>query len=217
MADQPRYVPRFAAEPPQEELPYGRWADRLAAVFLEAALEMDDDEELGAVGEIAWYPDRSWHGFTYVPATCRTEGDYEVFGYVRYRPAGDDREPTDFVAQVDYTDEVAERNPDWTMDLCEEVVGSWRGVGGRAAAMTLVWGRPLLSGGEFVAGELGGLMVDASPLVGERFTLVAPDDFAGDLLDVVLYDGKGKELARESLYDGDDADDATNGDDAAGG
>ena len=41
----------------------------------------------------------------------------------------------------------------------------------------------------------------------ERFTLLAPDDYRGDTLDTKLYDAKGKELARESLYEDDGEDD----------
>jgi hypothetical protein len=37
-------------------------------------------------------------------------------------------------------------------------------------------------------------------LVEGRFTLLAPDDFAGELLEVRLYDLDEDELARESLY-----------------
>ena len=70
MPPEERFVPRFAAEPPQEELPYGRWAERLSAEFLAAALALDaEQEDLGEPGEIVWYPDRTWHGRTYVPAT----------------------------------------------------------------------------------------------------------------------------------------------------
>ena len=29
MAPEERFVPRFVAEPPQEDLPYGRWQERL--------------------------------------------------------------------------------------------------------------------------------------------------------------------------------------------
>ena len=36
-----RFVPRFAAEPPQETLPYGRWADELRDAFLQACLSLD--------------------------------------------------------------------------------------------------------------------------------------------------------------------------------
>jgi hypothetical protein len=199
----------MAAEPPQEDLPYGRWAQRLASEFMVAVTQLvpEEGDELGEPGEITWYPDRTWHGFTYVPATCATAGGFELLGYVRFRAGGDESEPSDFSAIASYTEDLAAENPDWQIDLCDEQVGSWRGVGGRPAAMTLVWGRPLRGGGQFVAGELAGVLVDACPLVSERFTLIAPDDFAGDLLEVVLYDGKGQELAREALHDPEDEQD----------
>jgi hypothetical protein len=37
-----------------------------------------------------------------------------------------------------------------------------------------------------------------------RFTLLAPDDYRGDLLDIKLFNEGGDELARESLYDDDE-------------
>ena len=202
-------MPRFAAEPPQEELPYGRWHERLQRELLEGLAQLEEaPEDLGDPGEIVWYPDRSWHGRTYVPATARTSGGYELFGYVRFVPGGEDGgEPSDFYAHLDFTDELAEHNPDWRLDLCEEVVGSWRGHSGAVAAMTLVWGRPLLSGGRIVTAELADLAVDQCELIDERFTLLAPDDYRHDLLEVKLFDAKGRELARESLYDGEDEDD----------
>jgi hypothetical protein len=208
MPPEERFVPRFAAEPPQEELPYGRWEERLHGEFLEGLARLEEaPEDLGEPGEIAWYPDRSWHGRTYVPATARTSGGYELFGYVRFVPGGEGGDPSDFYAHVDFTDELAERNPDWRMDLCEEVVGSWRGHAGAVASMTLVWGRPLLSGGQIATAELADLAVDQCGLIAERFTLLAPDDYRHDLLEVKLFDGKGRELARESLYAGDDDED----------
>ena len=138
------------------------------------------------------------------PAPRDTSGGYELFGYVRFVPAAEGDEPRDFSAQVDYTEETAERNPDWRMDLCEEVIGAWRGHLGAVAAMTLVWGRPLVSGGRIVTAELADLAVDQCELVQERFTLIAPDDYRGDLLEIKLFDVKGRELARESLYAGEE-------------
>ncbi len=216
-----RFVPRFAAEPPQEELPYGRWQERLEQELLSAIAALETGEEdLGERGPVVWYPDRSWHGRTYVPATAHTSTGYELFGYVRFVPAVEGGEPSDFSAHVDFTDETAERNPDWRLDLCEEVLGAWRGHFGAEAAMTLVWGRPLLSGGRIVTAELAELAVDQCELLEERFTLIAPDDYRGDLLEIKLFDVKGRELARESLYAGDDEDEvegAANGDDAGDG
>jgi len=198
---EPRPSPRFAAEPPQEEQPHGRWEARLREELLSALPELQDGEPaLGSAGDVLWYPDRSWHGRTYVPATCATDSGYELFGYVRFVAAGDSGEPRDFSAHLDFTDQTAARNPDWQLDLCDEVVGSWRGEGGASAAMTLVWGHPLIAGGRIVTAELGAVTVDQCELVSERFTLLAPDDYRHDLLEVALYDGRGRELARESLY-----------------
>jgi hypothetical protein len=205
MPPEERFVPRFAAEPPQEELPYGRWEERLRQEFLAAALGLDaEEEDLGEPGAIAWYPDRTWHGRTYVPSTALTANGYELFGYVRFLPGIEDGEPSEFSAHVDFTDETAERNPDWKLDLCDEVIGTWRGDSGAVAAMTLVWGRPLISGGRIVTAELADLAVDQCEVIEERFTLIAPDDYRHDLLDIKLFDAKGRELARESLYAGED-------------
>jgi hypothetical protein len=212
MPPQDRFVPRFAAEPPHEEMPYGRWQDRLRQEFLAAALRLDSEgQDLGEPGEIVWYPDRSWHGYTYVPATTLTSHDYELFGYVRFQPAvasspGDanDDEPRNFSAYADFTEETAERNPDWTLDLCDEVIGSWRGEAGAIAAMTLIWGRPLVPDGLIATAELAGLTVDQCALADERFTLIAPDDYRHDLLEIKLFDGKARELACESLYAGEE-------------
>ncbi|HTQ69589.1 MAG TPA: hypothetical protein VMI13_12950 [Solirubrobacteraceae bacterium] len=212
MAPEERFVPRFAAEPPQEGLPGGRWHDRLERELLTAALALEGEQpDIGQPGEILWYPDRTWHGRTYVPATARTEGGFELFGYVRYLPADDDGEPREFSAWVDFTDQTAERNPQWRLDLCDEVIGRWRGEQGAVAAMTLIWGHPLVSSGAVVTAELAGLAVDQCELVEERFTMIAPDDYRGDLLVVKLFDGKGRELAAESLYAADDEDDEEEG------
>ncbi|HEY8582957.1 MAG TPA: hypothetical protein VIL49_08410, partial [Capillimicrobium sp.] len=200
MPPEPRFVPRFAAEPPQEVAPYGRWADRLSSV-LRAAF----DEPFG---EIAWFPDRTWHGRTYVPATAPTDDGREVFGVVSFRPAHDGGEPDGLRAVVDVTEETAAQNPEWKLDLCDEVVGGWRGEQGNVAAMTLVWGVPLVPGGVIVTAELADLAVDQCPLTEDgRFTLLAPDDYRGDTLDVKLFNERGEELARESLYEDDDAED----------
>ncbi len=139
-----------------------------------------------------------------MPATARTAGGYELFGYVRFVPGADDGQAGEFSAHVDFTEETAERNPDWQIDLCDEVIGAWRGHSGQVASMTLVWGHPLRSGGKIVTAELAGLAVDQCELIVERFTLIAPDDYRHDLLEIKLFDGKGRELASESLYDGDE-------------
>lgn len=240
MPPEQRVVPRFAAEPPQETLPYGRWAKRLTAELLGACLALEaEGAQLGEPGEIAWYPDRTWQGCTYVPASTITSRGYELFGYVRFRPAGaaergaDEirageatgeaasatagEEPSELDAWVDYTDETAARNPQWTLDLCERTIGAWRGHGGAVAAMSLVWGRALVGTGRVATAELGGLTVDQCELSEERFTLIAPDDYRGDLLEVALYGGRGQELARESLYAGEEEEEEEAGEEEEGG
>jgi hypothetical protein len=202
-----RFVPRFAAEPPQDLLPYGRWAERLQEEFLAACLRIDTEgEQLGDPGEIVWYPDRTWHGRTFVPATVATSSGLELFGYVSYADGGDRGEPADFHSVADFTAETADANPDWAIDLCDEVIGAWRGEQGKAAAMTLVWGRPMVPGAAFATAELADLTVDQCVLVEARFTLIAPDDYRGDTLDVKLFDARGGEVAHESLYTDDDED-----------
>ena len=91
MPPEDRFVCRFAAEPPQDGLPSGRWADTLTAEFLEACLRIDSDgEDLGEAGVPNWYPDRTWNGRTYVPVTARTTTNLEVFGYVSFVPGDPD-------------------------------------------------------------------------------------------------------------------------------
>ena len=222
-----RPVISFAAEPPQEPLPYGRWADTLGEHFHRACRELDTEgADLGEAGEIAWFPDRSWHGRTYVPGVARTTTGYELFGFVSFaedkdpsRP-GPSGAPSGFEARSDFTSETAESNPDWKLDLNDDVIGTWRGENSSAAAMTLVWGVPMVAGGSAVTAELAGLVVDQCGLADERFTLIAPDDYRGDYLEIRLWDGRGRELAAESLYvedeNGDDEETAEPEDTAPG-
>ena len=200
-----RFVISFAAEPPQEGLPYGRWAETLKGHFLAACREMDTEgEEIGEIqSEIAWYPDRSYCGRTYIPAIARTGEGYELFGYVSFSEGPDG--PAGFEAHADFTSELAEANPDWKLDLNDEVIGAWRGELGNAAEITLVWGAPLIPGGSLVTAELANLAVDQCELSDQRFTLIAPDNYRGDFLEIKLWGKSGAELARESLYVEDDA------------
>jgi hypothetical protein len=205
MAPTNRFVPRFAAEPPQEGLPYGRWAHRLSDAFYRACDEVDaEGEDLGEPGEITFYPDRTYGGRTYVPATVPTANGFELFGHVSFVPAGEGAEPSDITATADFTAETAERNPDWQLDLSDDVIGTWRGEEGRTAQITLVYGRPLQSAGAIATAELADLAVDQCVLVEDRFTLIAPDDYRSDTLDVKLFDARGREVARESLYEEDE-------------
>jgi hypothetical protein len=213
MPDLERFLPRYAAEPPQDPVPYGRFAERLGTAFLEAldGLEPDPDEPseadgIGEPGELAFYPDRTWHGRTFIPITTRTSTGLEAYGFARFIPAdGQGSDPTQFEGDAQVTGELAEDNPDWRIDLCETVVGSWRG-NGDTAAMTLVWGRPLIARAASAIAELDGTVVDRCDIRDDRFTLLAPDDYFGDTLEIAVLDAKGNELARESLYADEDED-----------
>jgi hypothetical protein len=201
-----RPIPRFIADASVEGLPYGRWAQRLRDAFAKAC-EPHVAEAGGPPGEVTWFPERAWGGRVYVPAVAPVEGAEtasEYFGCVSFaRP--EKGEPGDFRAVADFTDVTADENPDWEIDLNEEVIGSWRGEGKRSGEVTLVWGTPLVRGAQAVTAELDGDVVDQAPVADERFTLVAVDavkGFPDDLyLEVKLWTNRGAQLASESLYD----------------
>jgi hypothetical protein len=207
MPPEPRIICRFAAEPPQEPLPYGDWAATLQGEFLAACLRVDAGEvDVGEPGDVSWFPDRSWAGRSYVPASTRTSTGVELFGYVSFAPGDAEHEPSDFAAWADFTEDTVEDHPEWRMDVSEEVVGGWRGEAGEVAAMTLVWGVPLVDGSAVATAELGDVTVDQCRVDGGRFTLLAPDAYGGDYLEIALWDARGDRLARESLYEDDDED-----------
>ena len=91
------------------------------------------------------------------------------------------------------------------MDICEEVVGGWRGENGRVAAMTLVWGVPLPRAAAWRPQSSRSRRRPVR-VHDDRFTLLAPDAYRSDYLDIKLWDGDGRELAAESLYVEDDED-----------
>ncbi|HEX4717879.1 MAG TPA: hypothetical protein VH300_05070 [Thermoleophilaceae bacterium] len=199
-----RPIPRFIAEPPHDALPYGRWADQLRGLFLEAIAEIETDgEELGRPDDINWFPERTLAGRTYIPATARTSEGLEIFGFVAF-DHGPGGEPSSFTARADYTDETAEANPEWQLDLSDEEIGTWRGSGDLAANVALVWGHALKPGGALATAELGPTTTDQCEVVEDRFTLVSLDGWTGDLLEVRLWDGKGGLIASESLYEDDE-------------
>jgi hypothetical protein len=196
-----RPIPMYVAEPPQEPVPYGRWEETLRAQLLTAVGRIEADEEIGEPGEVTWFPERTWGRRTYVPATAPTSEGFELFGYVSYTREHEGAQATDFEAVADYTDETAEANPDWTLDLSDQEIGHWRGIDGRRGVVTLVWGLALAPNGAVATAELGPTTTDQCVLVGDRFTLVSLDDYTGDYIEVRLYAQRGAELARESLYE----------------
>lgn len=207
MAPVPRPIPRFIADASAEGLPYGRWAQLLRETFV-AACEPHLAEAGGAPDTVVWFPERAWGGRVYVPASARAAGadnPVEYFGYVSFARAGEGDEPADLKAAADFTDVTAEANPDWQIDLNEEVIGAWRGDGERRGDITLVWGTPLVRGAVAVTAELDGETVDQAPVTEDRFTMVALDavrGFPDDLyLEVKIWGQRGDALASESLYE----------------
>jgi len=196
-----RPIPRYVAEPPQEAIPYGRWADTLAEHFRAACEGIEAEEDLGEPGAVGFFPDRSIGGRTYVPATAATSTGFEMFGYVSYTREHEGAGATDIAAWADYTDETAEANPEWALDLSDTEIGPWRGPDGRRGEIALVWGVALVQGGAVATAELGPTTTDQCIVSDDRFTLVSLDNYTGDLLEVRLWGLRGAELAAESLYE----------------
>lgn len=212
MAPNPRPIPRFIADTSQEGIAAGRFAARLREAFVEAVEAIEDLPTGASVPEeIDWFPERAWGGRVWIPCSARTEseeGTLELFGHVSYALPIGEGDATDFRATADFTDVLAEDNPDWKIDLNDDVIGRWRGENGRAGAVTLVWGRPLVRGAVAATAELDGETVDQEEIVRDRFSLVALDalEAYGDdvFMQVKLWTRRALELASESLYASED-------------
>ena len=208
MAPNPRPIPRFIADTSQDGIASGRFAARLREAFVDAVAEISDLPAGAAVPEeVDWFPERAWGGRVWIPCSVRTEseeGTLELFGHVSYEQPSGEGDPTGFAATADFTDVLAEDTPDWKIDLNDDVIGRWRGENGRAGAVTLVWGRPLVRGAAAATAELDGDAVDQEEILRDRFTLVALDalEAYGDdvFMEVKLWSRRAMELASESLY-----------------
>jgi hypothetical protein len=202
-----RPIPRFIADTTQEGIPHGRFGERLREEFAKAVGAIGDlpaDAEVPA--EVDWFPERAWGGRVWVPCSTHSEseeGRLELYGHVSYvqPPEG---EPSDFAAKADFTDILAADNPDWRIDLNDDVVGRWRGENGRAGAVTLVWGRPLVRGAVAATAVLESETVDQELVSQDRFTLIALDALEGYgdeiFMEVKLWSRRADELASETLY-----------------
>jgi hypothetical protein len=203
----PRPIPRFIADTTQEGIPHGRFAERLREEFAKAVAAIEDlPADAGVPAEVDWFPERAWGGRVWVPCSALTEseeGRLELFGHVSYvQPL--EGEPRDFVAKADFTDILAEDNADWRIDLNDDVIGRWRGENGRAGAVTLVWGRPLVRGAVAATAALETETVDQELVSQDRFTLIALDALEGYgdeiFMEVKLWSRRADELASETLY-----------------
>ena len=207
MPPDPRPIPRFIADSTQEGIPHGRFAERLGEAFRKACAEIEDlPDGVEAPAELDWFPERAWGGRVWVPCSARAdsaEGTLELFGHVSYVQHLEG-EQTGFAAKADFTDILAADNPDWRIDLNDDVVGRWRGENGRAGAVTLVWGRPLVRGAIAATAVLEGETVDQELISQDRFTLIALDALEGYgdevFMEVKLWSRRADELASETLY-----------------
>ena len=208
MAPNPRPIPRFIADTSQEAIAGGRFAARLREAFVEAVEAIGDLPAAAAVPEeVDWFPERTWGGRVWIPCSARTEseeGTLELFGHVSYALPVGEGDATDFRATADFTDVLAEDYPDWKIDLNDDVIGRWRGENGRAGAVTLVWGRPLVRGAVAATAQLDDETVDQEEINRDRFTLIALDALEGYgddvFMEVKLWSRRAMELASESLY-----------------
>jgi hypothetical protein len=207
MPPDPRPIPRFIADSTQEGIPHGRFAERLAGEFRSGCEKIEDlPDGVTVPSAVEWFPERAWGGRIWVPGTARIdgpEGTLELFGHVSYAQS-EGSEPVDFRTSADFTDILAEDNPGWRIDLNDDVIGQWRGENGRAGAVTLVWGRPLVRGAVAATAELDMEAVDQEVVSDERFTLIALDALKGYgddvFMQVKLWSRRAQELAVESLY-----------------
>jgi hypothetical protein len=209
-----RPYPRFIADAPQEKPPYGRYEERLAEAFGkaceplagEAGTELDPET-------LTWFPERAWGGRVFVPVIGDStqpedteDPQVEYFGHVSF-VRGDEKEPTDLQASADFTDVTAAENPEWNVDLNDDVIGKWRADGDRGGDVTLIWGLPMVRGAVAATAELDEETIDQTAVNDGRFTLIAVDavhGFGADhYLDVVLWDRRMTMVARESLYEAD--------------
>jgi hypothetical protein len=207
MTPNPRPIPRFIADTTQEGIPHGRFAERLREEFAKACEGLEDlPAGVGVPAEVDWFPERAWGGRIWIPCSALTEseeGRLELFGHVSYvqPPEGD---PRDFAAKADFTDVLAADNSDWRIDLNDDVIGRWRGENGRAGAVTLVWGHPLVRDAVAATAVLDAETVDQEVVSQDRFTLIALDALEGYgddvFMEVKLWSRRAMELASETLY-----------------
>lgn len=209
-----RPYPRFIADAPQEKPPYGRFEERLGETFAGACAPLAEEAKTELdPASLTWFPERSWGGRVYVPVIGDStqpddteEPRVEFFGHVSFvRP--EEGEPTDLQARADFTDVTAEDNPEWKVDLNDDVIGRWRADSDRGGDVTLIWGLPMVRGAVAATAELDDETIDQAAVNDGRFTLIAVDAVRGfgddHFLDVVLWDRRMTMVARESLYEAD--------------
>ena len=86
----------------------------------------------------------------------------EYYGWVSFVPASDG-DFGEFAAKADFTDVTSEDNPEWQVDLSDDVIGAWKSEPGRGGDVTLVWGLLLVRGAVAATAELDAEVVDQCP------------------------------------------------------
>ncbi len=215
----PRPFPRFIADYPHDGKPYGRWEERLAGELAKVCEPLREDAGAPLDPEtLRWFPERTWGGRVFVPVTgSGVEGEeaddgeedagggpVEYFGWVSFeRP--DDGEPGELRAKADFTDVTADANPEWKIDLSDDVIGAWRADEERGGDITLIWGLPMVRGAVAATAELDEEVIDQAAVQEGRFTLIAVDavrGFGDELyVEIKLWDRTLRQIAAESLYD----------------
>ena len=156
MPPEERFVCRFAAEPsagPAALRPLGRHA-RTPSSWRRACGSTTRARTSARPGQMTWFPDRTWGGRTYVPASTRSSTGFELYGYVSFTPGDQPRSPrTSSHGRTSPTSPpTTTPSGGWTSP--RRSIGGWRGEQGKVAAMTLVWGHPLLRGAATATAEL---------------------------------------------------------------
>ena len=185
---------RFAAEPPQGGLPP---EETLQAEFLAACLRVETEDGRSRPRRGGRDPLVPRPHVVGPHLRARDRAHRHRAGALRLRVllAARRRRRRELYAWADYTADVAEDHPEWRMDISQEVVGGWRGERGEVAAMTLIWGVPFERRGRIVDRRARArTTVDEAEIIGERFTLLAPDAYDDEYLDVVLQ-GRRRERA----------------------
>jgi hypothetical protein len=122
-----------AASPPSRRraAAHGRWAETLQAEFLAACLRSTPRARTSArPARSYWYPDRTWSGRTYVPATRARRPASSSSATSPSRPAtSTTSRRTSTAGPTSPT--TADDNPDWKLDLPRRSIGGWRGEQGR--------------------------------------------------------------------------------------
>jgi len=191
-------VPRYVAEPPQVD-PARSLRRPLAREFLDAVQRLDGSANPASCPSS---PDRSGTAIH----TCRSPAasadgsrGLRVRDVLGFPPTAPSR-PTSLPTRTTH-DETPIPTPIGKIDLCDEVIGGWRGVTRRQRLDDLVWGRPRrAAASRRRARRAHRRRVRA--VRGPLHACSAPERLRRQLLEIALTTA-GSELARESLYEDD--------------